>query len=145
YSWLAKQGRCCVGMLTIDCSAKWPIGKAFFARKSSAGRSSRRTPRWINPDAQAPPTQSLTSHRLAHAPEERQRPLGDAGEAAAPSVVAQVPGERRIDHVVVEGLVDPGRGGLLPVLGRRVEPGADVRLHRRAVGPSVHRRGAAGP
>src|SRR5262249_50805182 len=37
---------------------------------------------------------------LADPPEERQRALGHAGETAAPSVVTQVPAERRVDHVV---------------------------------------------
>src|ERR1043166_2245595 len=63
------------------------------------------------------------SHRLAHAPEERQRPLGDAGQALAPSGVAQVPAEWREYHVVEEGLVDAGGRGFFPVVPRRVEPG----------------------
>src|SRR5580704_5119209 len=68
------------------------------------------------------------SHGLAHAPEERQRPLGDAGEAFAPGVVAQVPAERRIDHVIEEGLVEPARRRLLAVGVGRIEPGGDLLL-----------------
>src|SRR5262245_12262476 len=91
------------------------------------------------------PPRSRFSHGLADSPEEWQWPLGYAGKAAAPSVVAQVPAERRVDHVVEEGLIEPPRGGLFLLERRCDEPVGDLRFHRRAVRPSVHRRGAIGP
>src|ERR1043166_4080756 len=68
------------------------------------------------------------SYRLAHAPEERQRSLRDAGQTLAPRVVAQVPADRGVDHVVEEGLVEPARGSISIIERRRIRPGGDRRF-----------------
>ena len=52
------------------------------------------------------------SNFLAHPPEERQRPLGYAGEIFGPGIVAKIPAERRAHHLVQRRFVQPPGGGL---------------------------------
>jgi hypothetical protein len=49
----------------------------------------------------------------ADAPEERQRPLHDAGDVLAPSLMLEEEADRRIDHMVEGDLVQPARANHL--------------------------------
>jgi hypothetical protein len=69
---------------------------------------------------------AAVSRRFANAPEKRQRPLHDSGDVLAPSLITQVEAERRIDHMVEGGLVEPARDGLFFVERLCLEPGRDT-------------------
>src|SRR5438067_2502455 len=73
---------------------------------------------------------------LRHAPEERQRPLHDAGDVAAPGRIAEEEAGRCIDDVFEGGLVDPGDRRLFLVDSLGVEPGRDLFFRGRTVGPA---------
>ena len=73
---------------------------------------------------------TATAHAdLRHAPEERQRPLDDAGDVLAPRLVAEEEAGRRIDHVIERRLVEPRHRRLLLVEVLGVEPGQHFLLH----------------
>src|ERR1043166_9042035 len=59
------------------------------------------------------------SYRLAHAPEERQRSLRDAGQTLLATRMAPGPTVPGVDHVVEEGLVEPARGSFFIIERRR--------------------------
>src|SRR5215218_10420591 len=87
----------------------------------------------------------MTSRRLRHAPEERQRAFADAGDVLAPRLVGEEEPGRRVDDVVERGLVEAPGGGLflLEVLG--VEPGGHLLLDVRDVRPAEPGAVAVGP
>jgi hypothetical protein len=73
----------------------------------------------------------LKSNHLADAPKQGQWPLGDAGEALAPGVVAHAHAQRRIECVIEGDFVEPARRGFFLLETRGIEPGGDFRLDRR--------------
>src|SRR5215212_1190382 len=87
----------------------------------------------------------MSSRRLRHAPEERQRAFADARDVLAPRLVGEEEAGRRVDDVVERGLVEAAGGGLflLEVLG--VEPGGHLLLDVRDVRPAEPGAVAVGP
>src|SRR5436305_1786542 len=78
-------------------------------------------------------------NHLADTPEEGQRARHDAADALSPGLVLQEEAQRRIDHMVKCGLVQPARGLLFFVESLSLEPAVDLRFDLRAARPSEPR------
>src|SRR5215203_2205184 len=76
------------------------------------------------------------SRRLRDVPEERQRPLDDAAHVLAPGLVGQEEPGRGVDNVIEGGFVEPARRRLLLLDVAGIEPGGDLLLDLRNVGPA---------
>src|SRR5216684_9241445 len=84
------------------------------------------------------------SRRLAHSPEERQRPLHDPGDVRAPSLMGEEEAGRGIDHVLARSLVEATDRGLLFVEILRRVPGRYLGFDFRAGRPAEPRLVAVG-
>src|SRR4051812_14377666 len=78
---------------------------------------------------------AAASRRLAHVPEERQRPLHDTADVLAPRLIAEEETGRRIHHVVERGLVETFYRGLFLIEVFGVEPRVDLFLDSGNVRP----------
>src|SRR5262249_7865350 len=76
------------------------------------------------------------SRGLAHAPEERQRPLRDAGDVRAPGLMGEEETGRSVDRVLAGGLVEAADCGLLFVEIACLVPGRDLGFDLRAGRPA---------
>src|SRR5712671_138982 len=77
--------------------------------------------------------------RFADSPEERQRPLNDAGNVFAPSLILQEETCRRVDNVVERGLVEAADRGLLLLERPGIEPRRHFGFDSRHVRPAEPR------
>jgi len=74
---------------------------------------------------------------LADIPEQRHRPLGDAGEALAPGIVAHAHVQRRIKRVIERSFIKPARRGLFLFKVGGIEPGGNLTLDRGICRPAI--------
>src|SRR5262245_21953237 len=77
--------------------------------------------------------------RLVDPPEERQRPLHDAGHIPAPGLIGEEEAGRSVDHVLACGLVEPTDRGFLFVEVAGLVPGIDLGLDLGDIRPAEPR------